>query len=393
MISQLNAKESLVYGTIWRNRYNMDILDIFYNKVMLEAQEGRINCYFFYNIAFATYIEEDDKFFECNIKGDDLLIPTLVIKDKATFDSLLIEYVNLAKDFYSINNYAEEILTLEDGENEEKISIEKVIISLLFANATVEDFNDPINFLRKRINFINNCQEEKYDLGYSESLKANLEVSLEKDKINNETPWQFVIKAKSMDNDEYVFPKIKFGVSNNQVFVYAIQNGKNIDSPFCKKINRALYKVGEGFYNNNYEEENLKDITASFLVALNIMISYFKNIGITKIVVPSILICRWNAKNISNGLKIKRYQYDEESIQDINEKQILLQYNLTNKLIRTFLRLGCHYQDFDILAYPFEIDSSLHMNFKANEIICNNTLLRETYFLMMNVLDKKDYHR
>lgn len=130
MISQLKVKEGLVYGTIWGNRDNMDILDVFYNKIMLEAQKGRINCYFFYNIAFATYIAEDDKFFECNIKNDDLLIPTLVIKDKTTFDSLLIEYVNLAKEFYPINNYAEEILTLEDGESEEKISIEKVIISL-----------------------------------------------------------------------------------------------------------------------------------------------------------------------------------------------------------------------------------------------------------------------
>lgn len=370
----------------------MDVLDVFYNEIVPEAQRGRINCYFFYNIAFATCIELDSKYFECDIKNDDLLIPTLIIKDKMAFDALLVEYVNLAKNFYSLDDYVEEITNFKD-EDDSKTPVEKMIMALLFANATVEDFNDPITFLRNRINFINNSQEDRFDLGYCEGLKANLEVALEKDIINNETPWQFVIRAKSMEEDEYIFPRIKFGVSNNQVFVYAIQNGRNEDSPFCKKINRALYKIGEGFYVDNYEGENLKDITASFLVALNIMISYFKNNGISKIVVPSILICRWNAKNISNNLKIKRYKYDEKLAMDINQKQIILQYNLTNKLIRTFLRLGCHYKDFDVLAYPFEVDSSLHMDFRADKIICNNALLRETYFLMMNSLDRKDYHR
>ena len=38
----------------------MNILDIFYNHIVEEASNGRVDCFVYYNILFETYIEETD---------------------------------------------------------------------------------------------------------------------------------------------------------------------------------------------------------------------------------------------------------------------------------------------------------------------------------------------
>ena len=331
----------------------MDILEIFYNNVVVEAMNGRINCLSYYNIAFSTEIVDKGIKYSCNIDDSGLLIPTLIIKDKNEFDRLLVEYVNLAMNFYNDSNFDDEILDYKLYDNENRICREKVILSLLFANATIEDFNNPIEFLKRRIDFMYNDLSGNYDFGYMDMFKGNLSLSIDKDIINNETPYQMIFKVKSMNGEEFIFPKIKFGISDGIVYIYAIQNKMNKDNSFCKKINRCLYKVGEGYTDtDSYEgEKNLKDITASFLVSLNMAISYLYNNGYNNIVVPSILIERWNAKRISNLIKIRIKKMDDNSANEMITNQDYLQQNLTNKLIRTFLRLGCHYNNIDVSFY------------------------------------------
>jgi len=368
----------------------MKIADIFYNNIVPEAQNGRIDCFVFYNIAFSTYIVDNDESYICNISNNDLLIPTLIIRDKNKFDSLLEEYVTLALSFYDDNNFDEDILDYKLYDNKKRICKEKAILALLFANATVEDFNNPINFLEKRINFINNSMEEKHNLGYCEILNTMMQVSIEKDIINNETPYQFVIKILSYDGESYVLPKVKFGISDNNVYVYAIQNENNQKNQLGKRINRILYKIGEGYNDGDYlcDDENLKDISASFLVSLNIFVNYVKTCGYNKIIVPSILVERWNAKKISSILRSNRYGYSVEKMIELEDSQDYLQRNLTNKLIRTFLRLGVHYNNIDIFSFPYEIDSCLHININDERIRCNNTLLFETGVLMRDYFKK-----
>ena len=64
---------------------------------------------------------------------------------------------------------------------------------------------------------------------------------------------------------------------------------------------------------------------------------------------------------------------------DDNSKLEEIQYNLTNKLIRTFLRLGCHYNNINITSFPYELDSALHVEVdETKDIVCNNKLLYET---------------
>jgi len=371
----------------------MNILDIFYNHIIPEATTGRIDCLNYYNIIFSTKIIEENKEYLASYDNDDIIIPNLMIKDKNKFDLLLIEYVNKAISFYDDSNFDNELINYTYENNNKRICKEKVILTLLFANATTEDFNDPCEFLR-RINFIDNDIRNNYDLGYSDILNGNVSILIKEDIINNETPYQMIIKVTSGNNEEFVFPKIKLGISDDSVYIYAIQNKEQENTTFNKKINRILYKVGEGF-NDNLEnnEENLKDVTSSFLVSLNICIAYLYANGYTNIIVQSYLIERWNAKCISNSLKIKHKNMDKEESKKIFDKQYYIQYNLTNKLVRTFLRLGCHFNNVDIISFPYEMDSCLRININNNLLRCNNRLLLETYEQVSNRISNKNVRK
>lgn len=213
----------------------MNILDIFYENIIPEASMGRINSYFYYNIMFSTYFTEENKFIECKEKNKDLLIPTLVINNKKLFDSLLLEYVDKALQFYDNEYFCEEILDYKLYDNKDRICKEKTILATLFSNANESDFKDPISFLNKRIDFFNNKLLNNYDLGYCDVLKSNIEIKIEKDKIENETPFKFTVIARDHNNN-YLFPSIKFGISDNKLYIYAIQSNKQLDNELSKKI-------------------------------------------------------------------------------------------------------------------------------------------------------------
>ena len=87
-------------------------LDIFYNHILNEVQKGRVDCYFMYNIIFNVQIENNPPQLATK-EYQGLIIPNLQIKNKLEFDQLLIEYVQQCLDFYSNNNYPEEILNSE----------------------------------------------------------------------------------------------------------------------------------------------------------------------------------------------------------------------------------------------------------------------------------------
>lgn len=354
-------------------------LDIFYNNIIKEALNGRIDSYFMYNVIFNTNIE-NKQIYNVNSNYGDIIIPTLTINNKKQFDDLLIEYVNVCLNYYDDSFFEEEILN-DKLYDDNKTCKEKTILALLFANATIDDFKEPCDFLRRRISFIENTRLDSINIGYSELLNTDLVISIKKDIINNETPSKFVLKT----TDNYTFPEIKFGIYNNIAYIYAIQN---IQQESNKSINRKLYKIGEGFDDkaDNYSLYgigNLKDITPSFLLAANVFIAYLHSINIDNIVVSSILLERWNSKKITNYIKYKNNKIDENTYNELNNIQVNIQSNLTEKLLRTFLRLKYHYSGIDITAYPFDIDSNLHLSVTSLDN-CNNNLLLETSRLINN---------
>lgn len=360
----------------------MDILNIFYNHVVKEATTGSINCGFLYNIHFETHFSETEKKIETNEEYEDVLMPTLIIDNKKIFDELLIKYVRLCLDFYTDIDFYPEFVNKEDLEKY-KISKEKIILTILWMNATDEDFRNPVNFLKRRIAFLENSVfETKEDCGYCDILKGVVTLSIEKDKVYNETPYKMVITLTNEDGENYEFPQVKFGIDEDTVYIYAIQNFSEIQNTYSKKLNRLFYKIGEGFDTkldnyDIYEDGNLKDVTSSFLIALNMAVSYFNSLGYTKLVIPSILINRWNSKKIAIDMVDRQGILSDTTKGSLLDDQEYLQRNMTEKFLRTFLRLVHHYENIEINSYPTELDLNLHLNING-ELTSNNLLLNET---------------
>lgn len=377
----------------------MNDINVFYDEIINEASTGRVDCFFMMNLLFSTYIREENKTIEAK-KNDDgrYLIPRLVIKNKESFNKLLTEYLALARKKYDLSIYQDE-LTFADVENYEQV-INKIILTTLWANATYDDFSESEEFLRKQIAFLKDETFSEYEeptiIGYSETLGGYVEVENIQETILNETPNSLKISVIEPEtNERYTFPLVRYGIEDNKCYIYAVQKNKRYDeeNKFKKKVNRRLFQIGENFDTKNdtyenYGEGNLKDVSASFVVASNIALGLLASKGITDVVVPSILIERWNAKETGIIVKSKREENSQEYIDSNKEEHNKIQNNLTEKLLRTFLRIVSHNKTFNVTAYPFDIDSSLHIK-TSEELDCNNTLLNETFLIGEKVNSKK----
>lgn len=377
----------------------MNDIRVFYDEIINEASTGRVDCFFMMNLLFSTYLKEENKTIEAK-KDDDgrYLIPTLVIKNKENFNKLLTEYLTLARTKYDLTKYYE-ALEFSDIKNHEQV-INKLILTILWANATYDDFSDSEEFLRKQIAFLKDNTFSEYNeptiIGYSEMLGGYVEIENISEPILNETPNSLKISLVEPEtNEKYTFPLVRYGIKDDKCYIYAVQKNKkfDIDNNFKKKVNRKLFKIGENFDTKNdtyenYKEGNLKDVSASFVVASNIALGLLSSKGINDIVVPSILIERWNAKEKNIIVRSGREENKEEYIETNKDEHNEIQRNLTEKLLRTFLRIISHNNTFEVMSYPFDIDSSLHIR-TSPELDCNNSLLNETFLIGERVNSKK----
>ena len=186
--------------------------------------------------------------------NNNLFVPTLIINDILTFINKLKEYLRLAKEFYDKDYY--DAIEYED----------KTILTLLWSNAILNDFNNPIAFIEKRIDFLidstfNEYSDEKI-VGNSSILKSQISINIEKEAIYQETPYSFNVKLLNNENldESYILPKLRFGISNNKCTIMAIQNNKKTlldNTKYSKKIKRLLNKVNQNFeleeYNDNID--------------------------------------------------------------------------------------------------------------------------------------------
>lgn len=377
----------------------MNDIRVFYDEIINEASTGRVDCFFMMNLLFSTYLKEENKTIEAK-KDDDgrYLIPTLVIKNKENFNKLLTEYLTLARTKYDLTKYYE-ALEFSDIKNHEQV-INKLILTTLWANATYDDFSDSEEFLRKQISFLKDNTFSEYNeptiIGYSEMLGGYVEIENISEPILNETPNSLKISLVEPEtNEKYTFPLVRYGIKDDKCYIYAVQKNKkfDIDNNFKKKVNRKLFKIGENFDTKNdtyenYKEGNLKDVSASFVVASNIALGLLSSKGINDIVVASILIERWNAKEKNIIVRSGREENKEEYIETNKDEHNEIQRNLTEKLLRTFLRIISHNNTFEVMSYPFDIDSSLHIR-TSPELDCNNSLLNETFLIGEKVNSKK----
>lgn len=316
----------------------------------------------------------------------------------------------------SLHEYMKIMLSNDSSINKQNIYDKiKYYLTLVWVNATYEDLRNPVRFIQKYIDFNNNHLFED-EFTYASNIEflndADIDVIIKREPANMETPYSFNAQINLFDNgkeNNYYLPSICYGISGDICYIYSIQNsGMFASNPgFEKKIKRLLYKMNENVsshesedfkeykrlekHGNNMEDEfypeNISDVSVSAILALTVFMDSLNDMNIKNIkVVPFLPIRYKNRKSEYEKkyqLKLKQLKVDEikELKQNLEEKRLLIQSNLTNKFIRDFMRLKHHFNGIGILSYPMEVDEYLSIN--INNMECHNNKLIE------NILSNK----
>lgn len=360
---------------------NEQILNIFYSKIIPEAQRGKIDCYFTLNIIFNLKIENKEITFPSEEHDSGILIPTLTITDKGKFDELLIEYVKKALEFYPPENFTFlndiDSLNMQNIQNTKQEYLIKYVISTLFANASFDDFRNPINFLESRIAMFDNkilASEGEQDLGYIESIGARIRILEEKSPIKAETPYRIKGNLIFDDGYELSLPEIYAGNTGKKYQLYGIQkalkSGDEEERVYLKQIRKGFIAKINGAPEHYF-----------LTVMLFLSLCSDKNIE----VIP-FLIERWNAKKIALYNKAKRNQ--NISIEEIDKEQEHIQTNITDIFIRYFTKLEDVTEGMEFTSFPLELDSNLHI--KINDNLQSRSMAFNELFNLANEYKKQE---
>lgn len=337
------------------------VKDIFFNEIINEAKMGEILIDdLVFNIGFNSCIEGN---LSSGIFGDSK--PILMINNCEQFINLLCEYVDeCEKNNNMFSNY--DLKTKIKG-----------YLSLVWSNAIYEDFANPLSFLKRRIGFYQdkslNIENEIYKSNIDQLQNSDILVSNLKQDIRMETPNVFKTVIKKEDNI-YELPSISFGIYNNECYIYAIQNKQDSNlNDYQKKIKRSIDKMNSGIEQyNDYELENIGDVSPSTLISLSIFFDVLNKNNIDKIRVISLLPVRYNSKELAfekkyaDKLASKKYSDEElkKLLLDYKLENLRIQKNLSEKLIRNFRRLESHYSNCLITSFPMEFDEYMHVTVK-----------------------------
>lgn len=336
------------------------ILDIFYTKVIPEAQRGKIDCYFKINMPFNLTIENKEISKCKDLPYEGLFIPTLKITNKKEFDKKLVEYLKKAQTFYNQSDFAflndldRELPEEAASSKKEEYQI-KYIICSLFANASFSDFEFPINFLNSRLEMFDNkiiASEEEVDLGYLESIGGRLFIKEDISPIKSETPYRITSHLQFDDGYDLILPEIYAGKTNSQYQLYGIQkttkNSEIDEKPYLKQIRKGFISKING-------------APEHYFLAVMLFLSLCSDKEIEAI---TFLVERWNAKRIAMTNKASKYL--NYSIEDLEKEQDKIQTNITDIFIRYFTKLEDVSTGLDFSVIPLDIDASLHISIKDN---------------------------
>lgn len=363
------------------------------------AQESIIIDGDLFPVAFNTVIYEDGKEVLRTNSNDNY--PTLIIKDMAKFIDKLVEYIELA--LIKINKFP------SFSKNAERNKV-KFLITYLFVNATTEDFSNPIELLERNIAFLNDDTFDYLKAGILIPLnsfdKSSILIKNSSQSAFMETPNKMEISLVK-DGKSYVLPSISYGirVNNNkrETYVYTIINPKSKKEEltteqikYSKKIGRELYKLNNGVLdseseeykayisgNNQYYPENISDVSPSAVLSLLIFMGILETENIDKIKIVPYLPIRFFSRQI-----FAQNQTDKARVQELEERNITLQNNITNKFIRTFRRVAFHLKELEVTSLPYEGSEYLEMHLKNTPQPLNNDILNDVYNSTLNNVKK-----
>lgn len=378
------------------------ILDLFFNEILPSIAKNELEVDdFTYNIHFNTLILFNGKnYFVSNINEEG--IPTLVIRDIEVFSNLLLEFVD------EVTNSGTKWCSKHISSSSIEVRI-KYFLSLMWSNMTANDFLNAENYIRRCISFI---KDDTFD-GLSligdpiKTLKGSrIAVSNIEDNTCHSTPYMMRMSIVNDDGYHFPLPDVNYAIETvdnvKRAYIYAVQNDTKFKiedeahEKYCKKINYLLYKTDRDVPAEELEkkslsqdpstwgEENIVVLSRSSLVSLTTMLTLLDRAGVEEVLVPSYMPLHWAAKSAMYKKKLAHFKdqgYTDEQLEtlkgELEEEQIRIQRNLTEKLIRNFRRLDYHFDGLDITSYPQDIDDFMHINLDNMEALNHDHLLGE----------------
>lgn len=352
-------------------------------KVLLDDEE--------WGIAFNTIIYDNGKTKEEYF--NDRNMSTLVIKNEEKFIEVLKEYVYYC---FTLNRRT---MKFYQDEYDNKI---KMYMAYLFINFSTEDFLNPVEAIRRHIDFMLDNNFDYLDDGFTIPLgeifeESNLHIQRFNQSVMMETPWKVEIGlTKTVCLEQVCCPlaEISYGIREENgekvCYVYSMMKPKDkikssdMEKIFRKRLNRELYKLNDGILEQENEEykrykngevneyqENITDVTQSFVLALSVFITLLQKEGISKIKVIPYLPVRYLGRHIS-ALNVT----DMLRQQELFDRNQRIQDNCTNKFMRTFRRVAYHMgSDLKMYSVPYELDEYMTFELNSKSHKLNNPML------------------
>ncbi len=241
---------------------------------------------------------------------NDKVDETLTINNLELFNKLLIEYTTKMIDIISNTNLINIDYVYYNGNKKFMIDF---IISNIWNNVTDTDLNNPVEYLKARINFLDDPlhdSESKIiylkDLYFLENSDIEYEINLNNPIL--ETPYSFkpsIVRNKAI-GEIFELPRVFYGISDGVCYIYAVQRDNKIkENNYTKKINRLLYKVNKSI-KDDYDLDNIKDVTPSALVSLTLFMRILKENNIRDVKVIDYMPIRYKAKEYAINYKINK---------------------------------------------------------------------------------------
>lgn len=291
--------------------------------------------------------------------------PSIMIHDIEYFDKILDEYWSVIQkidiDFTKMN------------ENHQL----KYYLSNIWRNATNYDYNHPEEFFMRMTSFIEDRTFQEFDdeVLAGSFIEDNIFIMRKQAKRGFETPYELSFSVLTKDSFREELPVLRYGILEDETgrkkaYLYAIQNEQD-------RISKELEQKWKDMNATISGMENRGVHSRAFLLSIAISLGLFQAAGIEEILV--------NDFHPSRFYSLNKYLDDYEHTSRI-------QHTITNKFLKTMLRMEYEFSNLSVVSYPNDIDNFLHMRI-GGDLTTENLLLQEAYQLgctsYKNNTDKK----
>jgi len=169
---------------------------------------------------------------------------------------------------------------------------------------------------------------------------------------------------------------------------------------YQKKMDRYMYKLNDGvkdYESNEYFEykdglskyypENISDVTPSFVFALSVFMALLEREKITKVKAVPYLPLRYLSRDIAASEVM-----DDSRRETLYNRNLFIQKNITDKFIRTFMRVKFHLKELKVLSYPYELDEFLWMDLENEHLEIDNYILNNVFAIVIEHGKKKSLY-